>query len=261
MIDNQATEGNPMPTMRLGSRVLPIERLLNNPESIDDFLPLTSSKSNECFCVVAGSPFVASVSHGDLVIDYTIGTGSVLCSHKCTNINSEVKLIEDVWVPGRIVKPGLRCVVHDSIGVVSALLRFIGFNVDNRPYYEVIEETLKTRTRGVVVLDDSVDSMEIDRVEFICGNLSAPNPLHPASVVGKPHFSVCVRDLYTLIGPRSRLLFPLLTIDDDVPLVSLVSGLGEAIIIGFNVIDSHPLLRLAAYLGVLYTCGVDSEYH
>ncbi len=249
-----------MPTMRLGSPILPIERLLNNPESINDFLLLTINKSDECFCVVAGSPFVASVSYGDIVIDYTVGTGSVLWSHKCTNINSKVKLAEDVWVPGRVVKPGLKCIIHDSVGNVSALLRSIGFSVESHPYHEVIDRALKTRIKGVIVLDDSVDSMEIDRIEFICGNLSTPNPLHPAGVVGKPHFSVCVKDLYTLIGPRSRLLFPLLTVD-GVPLISVVNGLGEAIVIGFNVIDSHPLLRLAAYLGLLYTCGVDSEHY
>jgi hypothetical protein len=245
-----------MPYFDAGSAVYPVEKLLEEPEVLAS---IAAQAGGECRCAIIGSPFVATVERMGARLEYTVGVGSIVCSPDCGSGEGKRQLVlaEAAWGQGRVFGSAPRCVVAGGDAVRELAL----FGVKTTPVdlHGFVESVLRRGKRGLAVLPHIADALEIERVGGICGRLHSRNPLHPAGAVGKTGVEACCSDAYTLVGRIARLAAPILALDNTV-VISTITGLGECLILGYNPITSSSrYLRLAGILGILYTCGVESE--
>lgn len=245
-----------MPYIDAGSVVYPIEHLLDNPDSVAGVI---ASIGEECRCAIVDSPFVASVERGGLSVEYSVGVGSLVCSPGC-GFTGGLKLLEPAWGRGRVLGGDLAptCV---TVGEYSGTeLSVLGINV--KPLgslHEFFDAVTRQARRGIAVLPLASGELEVERVGSLCGRLHSRNPLHPAGVVGKPGVNACCEDVHVLVGSRGRMLNPVLALEDTT-VISTIQGMGEGIVYGYDPLSAGSKhLRLAAVLGMLYTCGVEGE--
>ncbi|HIQ24204.1 MAG TPA: hypothetical protein EYH50_04060 [Pyrodictium delaneyi] len=243
-----------MPQLPAGSVVYPIETLIKSPDTMSSVL--TAISSGSCKCMIVDTPFVATVENKGFIVEQVIGVGSIICSPGCAR--GEVVLHSSTWSYGRVVPGNSECIVAASKDFTS-MLKSIGVHAFEVDYEEFFNLVLRRNSNGVMVLSDRINSLEIQRSNGRCGNLYSYNPLHPAGAVGKPGFTCCINEIYEIIGPRSKLLSHILAVDDKT-IISQVRGMGEGLIVSFNIVSSTSYASLAAWLGVLYVCGSTAEH-
>ncbi|ALL00615.1 hypothetical protein Pyrde_0565 [Pyrodictium delaneyi] len=243
-----------MPQLPAGSTIYPIELLIKSPETIQK-IALTASSDN-CRCMIVDTPFTATVENKGFIIDQVIGVGSIICSPGCGD--SDIVLHSSTWSYGRIIARDTNCIAAAPSDFVMAL-KSVGISVREVDYEEFFDNVLKYGANGVMVLFDELNRLEITRENGLCGSLYSHNPLHPAGVVGKPGLHCCIDELYEIVGPRSRLMSPILAVGKKI-VISQIKGMGEAVILSFNPASSSGYASLAGWLGALYACGSTTEH-
>ncbi len=206
------------------------------------------SKGVECSCILVDTPFIVTAEHAGTVIDVVVGVGSLIC--RSCGI-SDWRTVGPAWASGaRLGK--IECRFAGPTHVAS-LLTGLGLQVKGLELDEVLDSAKKSGSDAIAVLI-GYEGLDVIAEPGFCGVIEATNPLFPAGVVGKQGFIGCI-DRYTkLIGPRSRLLFPLIRVNRR-PVMWLMRGFSDVLVVGFDPTRSSNYLTLAFVLGALYTCG------
>ncbi|NOZ88508.1 MAG: hypothetical protein GXO15_01135 [Crenarchaeota archaeon] len=238
-----------MPYFDAGSAVLLIEDVLREPELLGQWLMGHAG----CRCAIIDSPFSARVERRGLSVDLTIGVGSIVCSPGC---GEDAVLAEPAWGQGRLL--GGDCVFHGDCGELRAGLAALGFKLKRVGLHEFFEVVGREGVNGVAVLGPDSDALEVEPRGGVCGRLRGRNPLHPAGAVGKPGLEGCVEETFDLVGPRSRLLTPVLQLGGR-DIIYSYSGMGDSVVIGYSLASASKYPRLAAWLGALYACSKPAD--
>jgi len=234
-----------VPKLLENSEVLPIEYILEHPE---ESIKLVYAASR-CKCFIVDNPFVAVVEVKGLRLEMAIGVGSIVCEEGCGI--GVWRLASSAWASG--VQIGGECAYYGPSRIADMLdgLVFLrGYNSSER-----VVEAAKLGESGGLIVAVGVNAIEFEQSAGFCGSLEATYPLHPAAVVGKPYYQACIEEYGEPVGKLSRIVYPLLRLGRK-PILWWSSGmLRDLMIIGFDPTTATSHAKLAALLGILYTCG------
>ncbi|HIQ56213.1 MAG TPA: hypothetical protein EYH59_06020 [Pyrodictium sp.] len=249
MKNNQASEPPKrvlgVPKLSENSEILPIEYILEHPE---ESIKLVNAASR-CRCFIVDNPFVAVVEIKELRLEMTIGVGSIVCEEGCGI--GVWRLALPAWVSG--VQISGKCAYYGPsrlVDMLNGLVSLQEYDSSGR-----VVEAARTGESGGLIVAVDVDAIEFEQSTGFCGSLEATYPLHPAAVVGKPYYQACVKEYGEPVGKLSRIVYPLLRLSKK-PIIWWSSGmLRDLMIIGFDPTTATSHAKLAAFLGILYTCG------
>ena len=248
MKNNQASEPPRVlgvPKLVENSEVLPIEYILEHPE---ESVKLVYAASR-CGCFIVDNPFVAVVEIEGLRLEMAIGVGSIICEEGCGI--GVWRLASAAWASGAQI--GGECAYYGP----SRLVEMLDGLVVLREYdsSERVVEAARTGESGGLIVAVGVSAIEFEQSAGFCGRLEATYPLHPAAAVGKPCYQACIEEHGEPVGKLSRIVYPLLRLNGK-PVLWWSSGmLRDLMIVGFDPATATSHAKLAALLGVLYTCG------
>jgi hypothetical protein len=238
-----------VPKVDVGAKIITIERIIRSTGLLEALMAIASSEN--CKCFIVDSPFIVATEVKGFTLEQVVGVGSIVCTPEC-NVDADAVATAPTWGYGRYI--GGRCFISGSIPG-RPILKSVGYEIEEVNFDEIFELASKQHANGILYLPSYHERLEVEEEEGICGRLLSLNPLHPAGAIGKPRQSVCVNKIYRLSGPLARFTRNILALEDR-PLIQAYEGLGELTLINFEIENSNSLLSTAAWLAILYTCGV-----